>query len=279
MKGKKLLKTIDQNKLFLLFFSLFLSLLVIVGSTYSWITYSDEHINTSKPNRRKLSATIDEQFTMNLQWKPGEKVEKRVAVRNNGQTPAFVKLSLYEFFLAFEIDIDDETGNGALKQVAKSSTTPIKMDDPTTWAKGNTYKINTNSYFVANEVIKSNTQNIGTAYKYNGVRANTTLNYLTIQFNSTAIYTVDRRPEANQKNYWYYSNGYFYYSELLQPKEISSELIQSVMLDQNLPNRYKGSFYHLVPLMEAHDNTKSLLADWNLPPDSYEEAIYLKQVK
>lgn len=163
---------------------------------------------------------------MNLQWRPGEKVEKRVTIRNNGQTPTLVRVSLYEFFLKFAIDTSDGTGNGALKQVTKPSNTLIKMEDTTTWAKGNTYKVNGTTYFVADELIKNDTPS--TAYKYNEARTNAALNYITLQLNTAAVFTKKEKPAADKKNYWYYSNGYFYYSELLQPKEISVELVQSV---------------------------------------------------
>ncbi|MFD1900555.1 hypothetical protein GQR36_12210 [Enterococcus termitis] len=75
-KGRKLLKIIHQNKLLWGLFSIVLSLLLVVGSTYSWITYSDDKINRNQPNSKHFSVAIDEVFTPNLQWSPGAVTQK-----------------------------------------------------------------------------------------------------------------------------------------------------------------------------------------------------------
>lgn len=278
-KGKRLLKTINQNKPFLAIFSVFLSLLLVVGSTYSWITYSDEKINPSTTNKKKLSATIDEVFTPNLQWIPGTTTEKKLSVKNNGQIPAIVRLSLYEFLSQFELDMTDGVGNGSLKTVSKSSGSDINVEDVATWSKDSTYKLASGKYYIASEVYKADKNNSNTAYIYKGDRSNEGLNHLTIQFNDTAIYDVNNQPSSGVHNYWYYSEGYFYYSEVLQPNQQTKLLIQNVMVDKKLPNKYKGSLYQLIPVMDAHDITKSLLADWKLTSNSYVGTMYREKVR
>ncbi|WP_430607288.1 hypothetical protein IGJ55_000643 [Enterococcus sp. AZ170] len=278
-KGRRLLKTINQNKPFLAIFSVFLSLLLVVGSTYSWITYSDEKINPSMTNTKKLSATIDEVFTPNLQWIPGTTTEMKLSVKNNGQIPAIVRISLYEFLGQFEQDMTDGTGNGSLKTVSKSSGSDIKMEDVATWTKGSTYKLASGKYYIASEIYKADKNNSNTAYVYNGNRLTEGLNYLTIQFNSTVIYDVNNKPATGVRHYWYYSEGYFYYSEVLQPNEQTKQLIQSVTVDKMLPNKYKSSLYQLIPVMDAHDITKSLLADWELTSNSYVGTMYREKVR
>ncbi|WP_207694637.1 hypothetical protein DOK67_0000422 [Enterococcus sp. DIV0212c] len=278
-RGKKLLKTINQNKPFLAVFSVFLSLVLVIGSTYSWITYSDEQINQSKTNTRKLSAVIDGTFTPNLQWIPGTTTEKNLLVRNNGQVPAIARVSLYEFFAQFELDMTDGAGNGAQKIVKNPSGTDMTMADAATWAKGSTYKVDSEKYYIASEVYKADKKNPSTAYVYKGKRPNKGLNYLTIQFNNTDIYDVNNKPKSGIRNYWYYSEGYFYYSEVLQPKEATKQLIKSITLDKNLPNKYKGSLYQLIPVMDAHDITKSLMADWKIASSSYVEAMYREKIR
>lgn len=278
-RGKKILKTINQTKPFLAVFSVFLSLLLVVGSTYAWITYSDEKINSSKPNTKKLSATIDEVFTPNLQWVPGKKTTKKLSVENNGQIPAIVRISLYEYFAQFELDMTDGKGNGSPKIAANSSGTDIKIEAVSSWQKGRTYKIGPNKYYTASEVHKGNTKNPKTAYVYKGERPVEGLKYLTIQFNDHEIYDEQNKPAAGIKNYWYYSDGYFYYSDVLQPKEKTKQLIQSVTLDKDIPNTYKSSLYQLIPVMDAHDITKSLLGDWKITPKSYVEGMYREKVR
>ncbi|OTN88204.1 hypothetical protein A5819_000656 [Enterococcus sp. 7E2_DIV0204] len=275
---KKILKIINQNKPLLAIFSVFLSSLLVVGSTYAWITYSDEKINLSQPNTKKLSAEIDEVFTPNLQWIPGKATEKKLLVNNNGQTPAIIRLSLYEYFAQFELDMTDGGGNGSPKIAANSSGTDIKIEAVSSWQKGRTYKIGPSKYYTASEVHKGNTKNPKTAYVYKGERIVEGLNYVTIQFNDREIYDEQNKPASGIKNYWYYSDGYFYYSEVLQPKEKTKQLIQSVTLDKGLPNKYKSSLYQLIPVMDAHDVTKSLLMDWKITTNSYVEKMYRGKV-
>lgn len=277
-KGKRLFKTINQTKPFLAIFSIILSLLLVVGSTYSWITYSDEKINPSKPNTKRLSAVIDETFTPNLQWIPGSMIEKKLSVRNDGQIPAIVRISLYECLTQFELDMEDATANGNPKILSNSSGSDIKMEDISTWAKGSTYKLASGKYYKASEVYKADKKNPNTAYVYKGDRVVEGLKYLTIQFNESDIYDIDNKPTSGIRNYWYYSSGYFYYSEVLQPKEQTKLLIQNVLLDKKLPNKYKGSLYQLIPVMDAHDITKSLMKDWNITSSSYVGTMYHEKI-
>ena len=278
-KGKIILKTMNQNKPFLAMFSVCLSLLLVVGSTYSWITYSDEQINRNKPNSKKISAIIDEVFTPNLQWVPGNVTEKKVTIKNDGQIPVIVRVSLYEFFAQFELDMSDEVGNGNQKIVKNSNGYDMIMDDVNTWKKGNTYKIASGKYYTASEVYKSDKSNSNTAYIYKGSRDVEALKFLNIQFNDAAIYDENDRPAFGVKDYWYYSDGYFYYSEVIQPKEKTVQLIKSVNLDKELPNKYKSSLYQLIPIMDAHDCTKSLMGDWNVATGSYLEEMYREKVQ
>jgi alternate signal-mediated exported protein len=277
-KGRKLLKIIHQNKLLWGLFSVVLSLLLVVGSTYSWITYSDDKINRNQPNSKHFSVAIDEVFTPNLQWSPGAVTQKKLFVKNDGQMPALVRISIYEFLAHFELDMADGTGNGGLKTVSTSSGTDMIMDDAETWAKGRTYKLEANRYYKTAEVYKGDKKNPATAYVYKGARRGDALKHLTIHFNDTDIFDQNKQPSKGKKHYWYYSDGYFYYSEVLQPKERTKDLIQQVSLDKQLPNKFKGSLYQLVPIMDAHDRTKALLDDWKISSDSYVEAMYREKV-
>ncbi|MDA9471773.1 BsaA family SipW-dependent biofilm matrix protein [Enterococcus sp. 5H] len=277
-KKKNILKVINQNKTLLAIFSVALSLFLIVGSTYSWITYSDEQINQSKSSRKKLSAEIEEVFTPNLQWVPGASTEKKVLIRNNGQIPVIIRVSVYEFLAQFELDMSDGAGNGNLKIVPNSSGTDMTMSDSATWKKGNTYKLASGKYYKASEVYKSDKENPKTAYVYKGNRTIEGLKYLKINFFDYYIYSDSRQPATGLENYWFYSEGYFYYSEILEPGDRTRILIRNVSLDKNLPNKYKGSLYQLVPVMDAHDITKALMEDWKISPGSHIEAMYREKV-
>lgn len=270
-KKKHILKIINQNKPLFAIFSIIFSIIIVIGSTYSWITYSDEKINQVKTNQKQLSATINETFKPNLAWNTGETTEKILKVKNNGQIPAIVRISLFESITQFAIDMNDNTGNANIKIASTSSGKDMTFDDITTWKKGSTYKVANGKYYTAESVMVSETNNIDTATVYKGERKDI-LKYLTIQFNDKKIY--DKQTNKLDKDYWYYDKGYFYYSEVLQPNEETESLIQSVTIDGTLPNTYKGSFYQLVPAMDAHDISKSLLEDWEITSNLEVKSIY-----
>lgn len=260
-KGRRIIWILHHSKPLWAVFSLFISLLLIVGSTYSWITYSEERINKVKPNQRQLSTVIQEKFEPNLIWAPGVTTTKELSVKNNGQTPAIVRLSLFEVFASFEVDIADGSGNGNLKKYTATTGTDFDKKYLETWNVGNTYKIADQKYWkVANSVV-NNPDDPKSAYQYNGSR-NTLLSYITLNFNKTNIQT--QIPPVGTKKFWLYEEGYFYYSEILEPGQETVKLLNSVSLAEKAPNRYKGSVYQLIPVMDGHDRSKSLLKDWNL---------------
>lgn len=271
MRKKNILKIINQNKLWFATFSIIFSILIVIGSTYSWITYSDEKINQVKTNQKHLSASINETFKPNLAWNGGETTEKILKIKNNGQIPAIVRVSLFESIAKFVIDMDGSTGNASIKTVSTSSGNDMTLDDIKTWKKGSTYKVSNSKYYIAESVMLSDTKKIETATEYMGER-NDILKYLTIQFNDKKIY--DKQTNKLEKNYWYFDNGYFYFSEILQPSEETEPLIQSVTIDGTLPNMYKGSFYQLIPAMDAHDSSKYLLEDWGIVSNKEVKKMY-----
>lgn len=266
-KMRHLVRTIHHSKPLVAALSLLLSLLLVIGSTYSWLTYSDEKINKSKANTRELSAIIEETFEPEYLWAPGITVEKNVWVKNNGQMPAIVRLSLFEYYLTFQTDVTDRTGNGNLiTQSSPSATEILRYDTKTvtwedTWQPNNTLKVGTKTYWMADKVSKPNQAHSSEAYHYGGTRSDV-LAYITPQFKSGVVYTTV--PGSSKKNYWFYEDGYFYYSEVVQPGETTEILVEKVTASQQLPNRYKGLLYHLVPVMDAHDIGKSLETDWGL---------------
>lgn len=264
-KCHHLFLTFLDSKVLWMLFCLLLSLLLVVGSTYAWITYSDERINHTQMTVKELSLLIDELFKPDLQWRPGKETEKRVTVQNNGQIPAIARVSLYEFLLQFEVDLRDGegVGNGGLKKVNKASSQPIEAEQLSTWKVGNTYDAS-GVFFVASSVFLSDTQNSETAYKYKATPSTEGLAYLTLHFNESAIYDSTNPPHSNLQDYWYYESGYFYYSEVLQPGDSTIPLLTSVSLAETIPNEYKGALYQLVPVMDGHDISKQLLDDWQL---------------
>ena len=260
-KRKHLFQTFVRSKGLFACFSLVLSLLLIVGSTYAWITSADERVNRADANHRKLSAIVEEDFNQVFHWSPGTTKEKNVRVRNTGETPAIVRISLKEFFVGFETDVTDNhgsgDGNGDLKVYGTPSTTTIDVKKTNTWVVGNTYGTKANTHYKANVAL------IDQTYPYKGTRANP-LPSIELNFEAGKVFDQSMPPTTSDTNYWYYEKGYFYYSEVLQPTEVTPNLLDSVTLSAAYENQHKGALYKLVPEMDAHDLTKELISDWGI---------------
>lgn len=266
-KRRHLFKVFLKSKALFACFSIVLSLLLIMGSTYAWITSADERVNRSAANTKKLSAVIVEDFSRVIDWAPGTTKTKSVRVKNTGEMPVLVRLKLQESFVSFEVDKTDNHrndanpdnnihGNANLKVYdAHSTTTPIDVKKIETWTEGNTYEVSANKYYKAKQPIITNQ-----TYMYNGTRISP-LSEIGLNFTTNRV--IDDVTAIGEKSkYWFYEDGYFYYSEILDPGEQTEELLASVTLDVGYVNQYKGALYKLVPEMEAHDIAKTVVDDW-----------------
>lgn len=270
-KRRHLFQTFVKSKLLFACFSLVLSLLLVVGSTYAWLTSADERVNRADANHRRLSAIVEEDFSQVFHWAPGTTKEKNVRVRNTGEAPAIVRISLKEFFVSFETDTTDNhgagDGNGDLKEYGTPSATAIDVNKTNTWVVGNTYGVSANKHYKANLTLVNQT------YLYKGTRTNP-LPAIVLNFQAGKVFDQSNQPTSSDSNYWYYEKGYFYYSEILQPNETTPNLLDSVSLDAKYANQHKGALYKLVPEMDAHDTTRGLLSDWGLASGDYVYTLY-----
>lgn len=270
-KRRHLFKTFVKSKGLFACFSLVLSLLLVMGSTYAWITSSDERVNRADANYRRVSAIVVEDFSQVFQWAPGTTKEKKVRVKNTGDVPAVIRIALKEFFVGFETDVTDNhaagDGNGNLKVYGTPSNTAIDVKNTDTWVRGNTYGVSADTHYKAETVLLDET------YPYNGSRT-LPLGTINLNFQSGKVFDLSQQPGQNDRGYWYYEKGYFYYSEVLQPNEVTTDLLESVSLDAAYTNRYKGGLYKLVPEMDAHDITRGLLADWAISNSDFAYSMY-----
>ncbi|MEO1769005.1 BsaA family SipW-dependent biofilm matrix protein [Candidatus Enterococcus ferrettii] len=284
-KRKHLFQTFVRSKGLFACFSLVLSLLLVVGSTYAWITSADERVNRTDANQRKLSAMVEEDFTQVFHWSPGTSKKKEIRVTNNGEVPAIVRLSLHEFFVSFETNVADnhrensavEEGNGNLVVYPATSVQPnntIKVKDTDTWKINNYYSVSANKYYKGNQVICNSLDDHSLAYVYNDTGRTMPLKAMELNFQTTKLFDQAKKPIAGDADYWYYEKGYFYYSEILQPNESTEDLLESVTLNPTYANQYKGALYKLVPLMDAHDITKSLISDWGITSTDFAYDMY-----
>lgn len=270
-KRRHLFRVFLQSKLLFACFLLMLSLLLVVGSTYAWITSADERVNRTDANYRKLSAIVEEDFKQVLHWSPGTTKEKNIRVRNTGEVPAIVRISLNEFFVGFETDKQDNhgvgNGKGNLKIYGTPSATTIDVKKTNTWVVGNTYGVNANTHYKANIAL------VNQRYLYKGTRTDP-LPTIVLNFRVGKVFDQNNQPTNSDHNYWYYEKGYFYYSEVLQPNEATPNLLDSISLDAKYANQHKGALYKLIPKMDAHDVTRGLLSDWGLTSGDYMYTLY-----
>ncbi|MTD38397.1 hypothetical protein GIX45_07125 [Erwinia sp. CPCC 100877] len=264
-----------SNKLLIAVSAFLFSGLMVLGSTYAWFVSEDDRTNHFVGSR--LSAEIVEDFEPNFEWSLGTKVKKVVQVKNTGDVPAFIRLRLYEYLLLFKIDVTDQTGNGNLAVSASEIQPLVKQENPQTWTAaanaGGTYQYKNNYYIAKQAVVPKNEAD---SYKWqDSQREQSALHWLSLNFPAN-IYT--KKPTGATKNYWLYQDGYFYYSELLQPNEMTEPLLQSVHLRLDAPNKFKGALYKLEPVMDAHDATRVLLSSWNIQSSSPAYELYSGQL-
>lgn len=258
-------------KLIIAICTLIFSSLMVLGSTYAWFVSESEETNHF--NGSRLAAEIVEDFEEDFEWQSGLTVKKVVRVKNTGNVPAFIRISLYEYLLRFKIDVTDQTGNGNLVTVQQAIQPSVDRNDPTSWtaaaASGGTYFYDGHYYVAKNAVVPSNQADV---YKFkDSQRAQTELNWFQLDFPGN-IY--DSLPISGTTDFWLYQDGYFYYSELIQPNELTEPIINSVTLNQSAPNKFKGALYKLEPVMDAHDATKMLLTSWGINPSSLAYSLY-----
>ncbi|MGG5315226.1 hypothetical protein [Enterococcus sp. AZ072] len=283
-KRRHLFRVFLKSKALFACFSIVLSLLLIIGSTYAWITSDDERVNRSEATRKQLSARIDEDFNQVFHWAPGTTQTKAVRVKNDGETPAIVRLSFKEFFVGFEVDTTDNhrqdvnllngNANLTLHELDEQNDTLIDIKDTSTWAVGNVYSVDGTKHYVANVSLQDRD------YLYGAARTEP-LSAFQLNFQTAKVFD-DPDDTVGEENYWFYHEGFFYYSEVLQSKDdpltpqrenLTVNLLESITLDAGYANQYKGALYKLVPEMDAHDITESILTDWGIA-DSPVEEIY-----
>lgn len=244
--------------------------LMVLGNTYAWFVSEDAKVNQFIGSR--LSAEIVEEFEGNEVWQPGLSTKKVIQVKNIGDVPAFVRLSLYEYLLTFKVDLTDQTGNGNLALSMHEKMPTVAFEKADTWiaaaSSGGTYT-REGRHYIAQKATVPNVASGTEMYKYkDSLREQTDLKWFKLVFPANVYVSA---PPLGTKEYWLYSDGYFYYSELLQPNAISQPVLSSVNLKENAPNKMKGALYHLNPQMDAHDSTNSLLSAWGIasPGDLY----------
>lgn len=243
----------------------------------------DEKVNRVDSANKKFGVILQEDFKANLAWAPGTSTKKEISAKNVGEMPAFVRLSLYEFFMCFEVNVTDEhddtavNGNGDVHiyKGAELSAANADPEDPTTWLVGNRYQVGTDAYYKVSEVLLSDTTNPATAYDYEGIALRTVpLTYFDLVFESGKVFSASSLPPAGTTDYWYFEDGYFYYSEIVSPGDTTTKLLKRVDLSNVYSNRYKAAQYKIHAVMDGHDLSSELFVDWGITSGDYAYTMY-----
>lgn len=259
---KKITNRRTFKKSFFILVILYIVVLVI-GSTYAWVTMSDERINRVEPAQIEIKIEGEREQTI---ISPGIVDKKNIVVRNVSKTPGFIRISLEETLLNFEIDLTDRIGNGNLKELNQAITPEIDQNNSATWLPGKTFKVKNNRFIKANKVEKN-------IFKYGDVNRNTLLfRYVKLKFPN--IFTDVQESQA----YWLYENGYFYYSEIVDPGMKTSVLVENVTSAGQSPNFIKHAFYELVVVAEGYSSNRKSLDILNLSPSDKAYQLLSKQL-
>lgn len=260
MKVLKKIITHLSYRFLLLFFTLAFSTVLVVGSTYSWFTASDTEVNHFTSGY--LSVRIQELFKEQKDWQPGLSVKKDVRVENTSNIPAIVRVSFNEHMLSFEIDTKDRTGNGNLRKMPANTDAKIKEDQVATWIKGDAYDYG-GSKLLAKELEKN-------AYVWNDptkARDKTKLlKYMNLKFGVLKNWSEvsAMTPTDAAKGFWVYENGYFYYSQFVEPGKATEILLADLELSADSPNALKATLYDLGIDLEAVSTSEGSLDTWGL---------------
>ncbi|MGX7013766.1 BsaA family SipW-dependent biofilm matrix protein [Vagococcus silagei] len=266
-KRRMALKDFKPSKGMIMIFSIVFAVMIIIRGTFAWETYTSSKEN--KLGNIHFDVVLREKFTPNNEWYPGSETLKKVYVMNEGNYKAFVRISVEEYLLLFDIDIEgmnqaEGTANVKFVKDSKGKET-IKQDSLSTWKKDAVYPVKVNneagfyqSKLTVPDIISKDSP--GLNYPRDEAKRKTTdLNYFKINFGDVKDYN-----NSLTKNYWKYGNdGYFYYSEILNPGEKTTLFMKSISLFPTAPNRMKNGLYKANISMDGSYSTRETLGKWN----------------
>lgn len=213
-------------------FTILYALVIVIGSTYAWVTMADERINRVATTRLEIEVEGNQAATV---ISPNTIAEKDIAIRNISTSAGFIRVSLEEVLLTFEMDTDDRTGNGNVAAYSSSVTPEIEWTDTSTWNVGKTFKKPNSVYF------KGDTKELNVFdFSAQATGRGNLLRYIELTFPNTHL-TI----QSGVTGYWLYENGYFYFSEIVKPNEVTTILVKQIQATQDMPNLLKHSFYGL----------------------------------
>lgn len=238
-------------------FVLLYSVLLVIGSTYAWVTMADQRVNRLETKRLEIHLSGQQQTEIVT---PSLAVTKEIAVRNDGTSQAIVRVSLSEVLFSFEVDEEDQIGNGNLREGATATAHPIDLTDSSTWVVGESFKKETAVFLTGRE--RTDNQSIDWPLSSRPKPLQTSLELMMSK-------VMDQLPGQVEVStpFWLYYNGHYYYSKPLKPGEWTVPLVESLQSTVDLENNQKGSLYELTAKGEAFSASRLAIKEtpgWGL---------------
>ncbi len=252
-----------KERSYVLVCSAVVGLIVILGGTFAWVTLADTRINRMDTSR--LEVTLEGNQNVSI-LTPVYESSKQLTVRNDSGTNALIRVSLSEVLLQFKVFEGDVTqeGTGELQEVTPT-TSVVNLSNSQTWQEGATY---TNEQGQTVEATQR-TENEQVEWPMTLSNRLGPLNDSTVVNYGSQLTGDFPVPTSFVRSFWFYSEGYFYYSELLRPGKVTPVLVESVQVAPKAPNVVKGSLYDLIGEVEGLPASKEAITNptfgWGLP--------------
>lgn len=258
VRPKKGLK-LSQNKRYFGWFLLVLSLALLLNATYAWTSFARWRYNHMQGNEKiEVPKIVVEGQLGGVVLGPGKTTKREAVVTNLTERPVFIRVKVSEVLALLEVDTDDRTGNGHLKETdSLNGASLLKLDVPSSWQIGNKFQEkNQTSYYQVSSV---------ETYDYLASHAGrpSELAPITLDWGK-----INPTPPVTT-GYWMYQEqkgqGYFYYSELVNGGDSTQVLLNSLKVSSSLINSYKGALYRVDIQAEAGEATTGVYGSWGIP--------------
>lgn len=195
-----------------------------------------------------------------------------IAIESEAEYAQLFRVSFQEYYLALKRDA--KTNN--LETVNRGSKVSIDMEKPETWkqavAKEQTLDKEGRIY-LPQKVYEAG----GAAVLEKGLTESDPqesdqvdpLAYIEIQF-SNRLFEAGDAPQ-DKEPYWFYEDGYCYYSEPVAGGETTLALLSKTIILKDLPEDLRGGVYRVSVQVEASEVSAEVLKEWSLDEKS---AVY-----
>lgn len=233
--SKAIKQVLRENKPMFAAFGTGFVLVLVIGSTFAWSSFSSWVKNHMQSEVGTLEVKIIEDYEQDSVFDKGKTIKKKVDVKNISKYPAIVRVQFLESTAVFAIDGQ----TGMLQKKGNDGTVADKVKTET-WKKGSIYpsELEKDKYYVIADA--------ETGYQYKFQEGNSRPKLLkpyVLNF-TTALKT---QPEATAAPYWIYEDGFFYYSKVLEGDQQSEiNVLDSVTVAKNdLVNPAKNTLYKI----------------------------------